>query len=871
MSSIIFKQIKTIKSSSIPPFQLFFLNKFSVRATKKIEPKIVSTGKYDVNPVKSFQYSYENIQDNLEQSGRLTYKYQPTSHYRKILLRKEYVDFKEKEKLEAEAKLDVKFEITEEKAKKIYQYLVQYNEEHPEKVKDEKKEFDLDEIMNVELKKKKIVPTLPGQPILEDEPSKEIKEEGEVFGDAVWGKEKPVERKYDRISSKELFWISRNEKYYKESDRKINYLKEFVGPYVIHDAEIVGIIKKIKEITPKKYLIETSQEFQIEKIYKENKEIGDLFQLLKIKIMKTHYKQLPNIALSLSFDLRYKTDVFKLWDYIDKEIFHNLHHFDLMDIAKIHYSMAGTMPKTGSLPLHKACIDLVKQEIKQATIYDVLYLYTSYKILSKDKLHSIFYQELLKRKPEVIALLKQDPDLIANLLYTYANSRIKKHNRKMIRTKDEHIEEAEKLIEAYYEDLLKGFDKISIESVSRLSTAFMILRVESYLDILSKIQNNVLQNLDKLDAFQVCSFLYSFSKFNNGRAEGDLKFYNQMTTLVEKFWQEFSNKDKARIFYAYTSRGFTEKNCGLIEKYFIPWANETVLLLSYSELANTVMSLMYIRYVQKDFWKNMIKNIAKQRYVVPMSHYFHLQMAKYYLTIFYPKWNYKTLEQALYEASNQFSAARVPKPTEDEEFLDFFRVLQFKFHINNKPYLEWDNLFTIDIAILPQKVGILKQAVIENFSDSYDIRPFYSLKKFILDNKGWKIWVVNWKEYLDQGANKDEWFMKHFNEVYVDKTIRFSQNLDKEQDKNIIDQYQDWYRYWAPKMGTIPPQRKREVNPVTGEVTVEFKEEQLDSRIFTTFGKQGGAKAPAAAAPGKTPAATGGAAAPKKPAAAPAK
>lgn len=853
--SLFLKPLKSLRTPFLT-FQLISVNKYWAKS-KKIDPNLPPPGKYDANPTRSFTYSYENITDNLSKSGRTKIKAPYNSKYKRIILKNQYKDFKEKEQKEAAIKSgEVSELIDEEKAKHIIKFLGQYGEENPEQ-KDKKVEFNLDEILKTKIKKKKLkefdkIPILDNYP-LKEEISLEVKEDTEVFEDPIWKLEQPIDRKYDRIKSKELFWISRNESHYKDSDRRINYLKEFVTPFVIHDADIVSTIQKIKSKTNEKFLMETNQEFQIEKIYQENQEIKELFNQLNVQIRKTHYKQFPNIALSLTFDLRYKVDVFNIWKFLENVIFQNLHHYDLLEISKIHYAMAGVMPKIGSPTFHKACIDLIKQEIKAANIYDVLYIYTSYKMLGKDKLHTFLYKELLIRKDEVCSLLKQDPDLIANLIYTSANCRLPNRYRRLMRAKDEHIEESQKLIDLYLDDLMKGFDKISLESTCRLSLAFTISRVENYLDVLIKIQQKVLSNLDKLDSFLVSNFLYSFSKFSNGRSEGEMKFYAQMADFVEKFWLEFSNKDKARIFYAYTSRGFQQQTCGLIDKLFVPWANENVSSLSYSELSNVIMSLMYIQYINGDFWRKMVINVAKQKYVVPISHYFAFQIARNYISIFYPRWNLKPLEQALYEAGNQFSPFRVPKPTEDEEFLDFYRVLQFKFHINNKPFLEWENLFSIDIAILPQKVGILKQGAMENFQDSYDIRPFYKLKKFILDNKGWKVWVVNWKEYLEQGENKDAWFMKHFDEVYMEQSARFKHKHD-EKDEWDVDKYDEFSKFWMNKLG----------NPPMSEF--ERKPEKLNARAFTKFGKQGVVKAPAGAAAGKPAAGSPPAAAKKAPA-----
>lgn len=854
MSFLFLKKFCLASQASLVNFPKFFSSK------KQIDPKIIPN-KYDVNPIRDFKYSYEDIPDNLEKSGRRVYKNFLTFKRRKEITKKDYKEYVKQENLAksiASGKYGDPLRLTPQQADHVLKYLQNYmqkNKISPEEFK--QKKWDLEEILNTKIPSDKKNPYEELYNSLKPEPqSLEIKAEKEnIFEDEVWENETPVERKYDKITIKELFWIDRNERHYQESDRRINYLKEFVKPFTIHDGEINSTIQKIKSLVDQKFLMETNPDFHIENIYSQKKEISELFNLLKTQIMKTHYKQLPNIALSLTFDLRYKVDTFKVWQYIEKEFFNNIHHFDLREIAKMHYAMVGIMPKIGSLVLHKACIDLIKQEIKTANIYDLFYIYTSYKMLSRDKLHTVLYKELLARKNEVVSMLGKDPDLIANLFYTYANCKIKKHNRNPFREKDEHIQEAQKLIDLYYDEIMKRTDEISLDALSRLSLSFTLLRLDGYLDFLLKIEKNVLRNLEKLDSFLVSSFLYSFSKFSNGRSEGSLDFYVKMADYVEKFWPEFTNKDKARIFYAYASRGFTQENCGLFDKLFIPWANEKVSELSYSELSNTIMSLMYLRYTESTFWKNMIKNVANQKHVVPVVHYFAFQIAKYYISIFYPTWNFKQLNQALYEASTVFSPSHVPKLVNDEEFLDFIRVLHFKLYINCRPYLEWENLFAIDVGILPQKVGVLKQGVIENFQDSYEIRPFYKLKKFILDNNGWQVWIVNWKEYLEQGENKDDWFMEKFKEVYDDQTIRFAKKGYDDMEEGVTAKYKTWYNYWIRKLDE--GLEVMDYNPETGTATLKDinnikKEDEtpLDSRIFATFGKQGVVKTPAGGAAG---------------------
>ena len=94
-------------------------------------------------------------------------------------------------------------------------------------------------------------------------------------------------------------------------------------------------------------------------------------------------------------------------------------------------------------------------------------------------------------------------------------------------------------------------------------------------------------------------------------------------------------------------------------------------------------------------------------------------------------------------------------------------------------------MFTIDIAILPQKVGIFKQGIVENFQDSYDIRPIFE------------------EIHFGQQRVKNLDFETTFHGgLYLEQTVRFSRKKeDEEKNINYFEKYYDNYHYWAPKLG----------------------------------------------------------------------
>ncbi len=122
---------------------------------------------------------------------------------------------------------------------------------------------------------------------------------------------------------------------------------------------------------------------------------------MKLYISKAHFKLLPDIALALSFELHYKIDHFKIWSTICSEILNNLYHYSALEFAKIRYATAGTLPKSGTPKMHKAMIDILKNELHLCTIDELLHLYHAFRLLSKDKIYTRIMNEIINRKKEI--------------------------------------------------------------------------------------------------------------------------------------------------------------------------------------------------------------------------------------------------------------------------------------------------------------------------------------------------------------------------------------------------------------------------------------------------------------------------------------
>ena len=245
--------------------------------------------------------------------------------------------------------------------------------------------------------------------------------------------------------------------------------------------------------------------------------------------------------------------------------------------------------------------------------------------------------------------------------------------------------------------------------------------------------------------------------------------------MIPKFWSSYGHRQKSRLFYSFTARGYNSSNIPHYQTHFYPWIQESIPLFTHSELANVMLGLMFLENKEEEIWKAVVKNINKQQYVVPMTHFFTHKMALYYLDGLFPEWNLDGLHKAMRFGEDYFSTMRLKKYQTSETFMEFYRVLHFKLNLNAKPQMEWENLFVVDFAILPQKVGIYLITSKDCLPDSKEPRPLFKLKKFIMEKGNWGIYLCDWEEFLRQGENKLNWLFNDFMKVlfYVSYSINF--------------------------------------------------------------------------------------------------
>lgn len=587
----------------------------------------------------------------------------------------------------------------------------------------------------------------------------------------------PPPRKYDKILAKELYFNPRQPDVYAYTQRKIGFLKEFQEPFVINDENATRLIEESDKALTKALGAHISSfvdpNFDVTGAQKNNETVVKNLKELASLIPKLNYRLYPNIAMNLAFRLKYKEDFAGVWKAIEKELMVILPNLSVMEIVKLKQAMAGFYPKAGSSTLHKAFLDIVAHDVPGCDLSELLHIYQAFRLASVDKMHLKVYNALITK--DFKKQLENDPEQVANIVYTYANCRLDKLDRKKFRTTFEEKKEAQKLLEHYFDALEASIPKMSLEGLTRLALGLSLLRLENFKDLFLKIERAALKQVANADPFQTANLIYAFSKGNDGQGAGKEKFYKEFEPLVTKHWGKFNSHEKSRIYFAYAQRSLISKE--LREKTFNPWLKESLPKFDYHDLANVAYGLMYDEVTDRETWKAFARNVSTQKFVCPMLYYRPLKLARYYMDIYFPEWNMNHYEDTCFEVERYYNISRLYQNYERQEYYDFSKIIHIDLNFDVKIWLEWENLYPVDYAIMPQKVGIFLQKDRDSLPGTNSPNPAYKLREKILKANGWTVFSVNWNDFIGLGPSRNEWLKGKVEEL-LKKT---AENIKKDE------------------------------------------------------------------------------------------
>jgi len=133
-------------------------------------------------------------------------------------------------------------------------------------------------------------------------------------------------------------------------------------------------------------------------------------------------------------------------------------------------------------------------------------VFTAFRTVSGDKVHTRLMKEFIKRAETVKRIVEQadksnNPqaayDLPVSIFYTYTNCRLPKNQRYKSIFLSKNLElESEKFLNAYLDDIMENFEKLSNDAIFRFVTAMHVSNLTNYYEVYNKIEQRILENTD---------------------------------------------------------------------------------------------------------------------------------------------------------------------------------------------------------------------------------------------------------------------------------------------------------------------------------------------------------------------------------------
>lgn len=321
------------------------------------------------------------------------------------------------------------------------------------------------------------------------------------------------------MSNQELYYYPKNPNEVSEIDLKLSYLPELCLPIDmtgfradLQDA-ILTLEKKIHayyNVTASTNDLNQDPYVDIREIFDSDPEAMQCLENIKGSIYHMHSDQLVSLSLILAKQLRINLDVGQIWSNIQKVLWNNLHQMTVTQLARTKYAFSFMPPKRGERDFHKALLDLAKEEMGMASVQELMIIYTGFRGLHRDQLHSKIIKEMKKSSETVKRLIsdnnltkspnQKDQDIIdlpVNLFYTYTNARLQRQERaNSNKTRKDMDGEAKAFLDFYLEDILESFDELSPMALLRLVISLRCSKLMDFGEIYFRLENRILEDPD---------------------------------------------------------------------------------------------------------------------------------------------------------------------------------------------------------------------------------------------------------------------------------------------------------------------------------------------------------------------------------------
>lgn len=611
---------------------------------------------------------------------------------------------------------------------------------------------------------------------------KRKKRRAEAEEDVVFGHKTPVMKPFDLVNVTELYKIPSNNLVNELANTKKNYMEGLVPPYKRIDLKIKGIIDSLVELRQQieSNLEQTNDEYVFrEKLFADEKIRTEMSEL-KSALKQLNFKYLPTFLLYLRQEIGYNCEYISdlhMYKLVENIIEENFHAYTTEELCLIFYAITTKMPKVCSIELRKRIrVKLAETDFNTLPVTSLLLVYNAFKNdFNNQKIHNKCIDYLFKNVNRVRDGLKENPNLAAQVLYTFANCRRMDRYRKFYIENDEVEREALKVSHLYLPMIMDNMNKLTKDDFLRLITSFYILKLNDYGEFYSEFEYYFTENISLFSNFEKCQVLYYFANGNGGRGMANPSFWKE---IVDKHLLTNINPEELDtlslcnlVNSLVTAKAVSSDRFNQVFKQSLTKVLEGNHL-SYKEIALLSTPLAYLDMLSNSnevYLKNLLRIASFMDEWVPMTYYTDIKPLMHYIMQAKPAWNLAYLENLSYHAEKKFSTYKLREKYITEDYNDIVTIVN-KLDTYLLNFMDYKNLFLIDFCIEERKLAIMyltERDYIYNEEDGKKVLSAATeVKLETLKKDEFVVCSIDHEEFMAITENKTDWLKGKLEEAF---------------------------------------------------------------------------------------------------------
>lgn len=156
---------------------------------------------------------------------------------------------------------------------------------------------------------------------------------------------------------------------------------------------------------------------------------------------------------------------------------------------------------------------------------------------------------------------------------------------------------------------------------------------------------------------------------------------------------------------------------------------------------------MFADIKSEDLLIEVLRTASRMPAYVPAKYISTFKQFKLHCIKAFPEWNYTFYDNRCYHGETDFVAFRSFNTIKEKQLLEIYSMINPDDQIDMRINYDWEQLYLVEIAMYPHPVGAIVDYEPVDFNDEFG-NPKFELKKRLLEENGWSLHVVKYREFL---------------------------------------------------------------------------------------------------------------------------